>query len=186
MPESVVADAVVPVVGVPRRLATADAAKDDHQAAGATAPQLHRQKARVRKTVLRLLVQNAASRLKLKRLRPPQPLAPSALRRRPGPRVTVSGPSGDLAAAMNLAVTSLVVTGHTVIGHRPTRRMATGIAAIASNPVKRPARRPHPSASRNVHRRGRQRSGAPKAQLQRRPEVSPTTCRLSSGVLRGP
>ena len=184
MPASAVADAVVPVADVPHRLATADAARDD-RAAVATAPQLHRQKARVRKTVLRLLVQSAASPLKLKKLRPPRRLAPSVRRRRPGPHVTVNGPSGGLAAAMNLAVTSLVVIGDRVIGHKPTRRMATGIAAIASNPVNRPARRPHPSASRNVRRR-EQRSGAPTAQLLRQPEVSPTTCRLSSGVLRGP
>ncbi len=103
------------VADVLHRLVTADAAKVVDPAAAASVLQLHRQKARVRKTVLRPLAQSVASRLTSKRLRPRR-LAASLLRRRLGPRVTVSGPSGGPAAAMNLAATSLAVIGHTVIG----------------------------------------------------------------------
>ena len=138
------------------RLATADAAKDD-PAAVATAPQLHRQKARVRKTVLRPLVQSAASRSRRKRLRL-RHLAASVLRRRPGPRVTVSGPSGDLAAAMNLAATSLVASGHSDgradapngNGHRSNSEQPREETRTQAAPQRAPERAPERATKRRA------------------------------------
>ncbi len=125
---------------------------------------LHRQKARVRKTVLKLLVPSAASRVETEEATASAPARRSSVRRRRrGRNVIANAPSGGRAAAMSLAATSLAVIGPTAIGRGRRAERQRARRHSRATPREEPPRPGRASASdRNVRQRG-QRSAAPKA-----------------------